>query len=122
MASIAVKLPLTRDSINGFAMITSYKTLIKQNLKMLLLTNPGERVMDPDFGVGMNRFLFSNFDQTTFNLIESRIGDQVAAYMPAIRILEIQFDASEADSNKLLARITYSVPGLNTKDLLQFTI
>jgi hypothetical protein len=89
---------------------------------MLLLTNPGERVMDPDFGVGMNRFLFSNFDQTTFNLIESRIGDQVAAYMPAIRILEIQFDASEADSNKLLARITYSVPGLNTKDLLQFTI
>jgi len=40
MSSLAVALPLTTDSIDGFVMIRSLKVLIKQNLKMLILTNP----------------------------------------------------------------------------------
>ena len=71
MSSLAVKIPLTRDSIDGFAMIKDIRTLIKQNFKMLLLTYPGERVMEPEFGIGLRRFLFSNFTQETFNSIES---------------------------------------------------
>ena len=122
MASLAVKLPLRKDSINGFTMITDFKTLIKQNFKMLLLTNPGERVMEPTFGVGMSRYLFTNFNQATFNTIESRIHEQVAIYMPVIQILEIAFDSSEIDSNMLQATIKYAIPTLNVKDLLEFTI
>ena len=122
MASLAVKLPLRKDSINGFTMINDFKTLLKQNFKMLLLTNPGERVMEPTFGVGMNRYLFTNFNQATFNTIESRIREQVTIYMPVIQILEIAFDSSEIDSNMLQATIKYAIPTLNVKDLLEFTI
>ena len=61
MASYAVKLPLAQDSADGYAMIKRLKTLVKQNLKMLILTNPGERVMEPDYGVGIRQFLFENF-------------------------------------------------------------
>ena len=60
MSSLGVKLPLARDSSDGFGMIKNFKTMIKQNFKMLLLTNPGERVMEPDFGVGRKKFLFEN--------------------------------------------------------------
>ena len=35
--------------------------MIKQNLKMLILTNPGERVMDPEFGVGIKQFYLRTF-------------------------------------------------------------
>ena len=61
MASIGVRLPLTLDSTDGFGMIKTIRDMIKQNLKMLVLTNPGERVMEPDFGVGISQFLFGNF-------------------------------------------------------------
>ncbi len=61
MASLAVKLPLTPDSGDGFTMIKGLRALIKQNFKMLLLTIPSERVMEPEFGVGLKRFLFQNF-------------------------------------------------------------
>ena len=34
MAKLGVKLPITRDDINGYTMIGDFNTLIKQNLKM----------------------------------------------------------------------------------------
>jgi phage baseplate assembly protein W len=43
---------------SGYHLISDIRTNIKQNLKMLVLTSPGERVMDPNFGVGIKRFLF----------------------------------------------------------------
>ena len=51
MSSIGVALPLRLDFSDGFVMIKDIKRMFRQNLKMLILTNPGERVMDPLFGV-----------------------------------------------------------------------
>jgi phage baseplate assembly protein W len=53
MSSLGVKLPLARDASDGYGMIKSFKTMIRQNFKMLLLTSPGERIMEPNFGVGL---------------------------------------------------------------------
>lgn len=122
MASLSVQLPIAKDSGDGFMMIKDFKTLIKQNFKMLLLTIPGERVMEPSFGVGMQRYLFESFTQNTFNEIEAEITDQVNIYMPVIVIKEIRFLTDQVDMNKLQASIEYSIPSLNVKDLLEFTI
>ena len=122
MASIGVALPLTLDDGNGFTMLKSLKRTIKQNFKMLILTNPGERVMEPNFGVGMRRFLFENYHDNITTEIETKIKKQVGIYMPIITITNIQFDASGIDSNKLGVLITYQVPQIGIKDLLQFTI
>ena len=96
--------------------------MIRQNLKMLLLTDKGERVMEPDFGVGMKRFLFENFTESTFAKIERSILDQSAIYLPVINIQEIVFDRLPDNENGLLVKIAYSIPNLNTADLLEFTI
>tara|TARA_Y100000592_G_C5440492_1_gene303104 strand:+ start:1061 stop:1429 length:369 start_codon:yes stop_codon:yes gene_type:complete len=122
MSSLAVKLPLVRDTGDGFKMIKKFKTLIKQNFKMLLLTEQGERVMEPDFGVGLKSFLFENYTQSTFAKIERRILDQSSIYMPVVNIQEIIFDTVPSNENALLIKIKYSIPNLNTEDLLQFTI
>ena len=66
MATLGVKLPITKDSIHGYTMIDNFHSLIRQNLKMLILTNPGERVMIPDFGVGIQSYLFQNFSESTY--------------------------------------------------------
>ena len=54
-------IPLQKNDEDGFYVLT--KTLaqnIKQNIKNLMLTSPGERVMISDFGVGLRNFLFQN--------------------------------------------------------------
>ena len=56
---ITPRLPLLNDeSQPGFELIDNIRDLIKQNMKMVILTNPGERVMIPDFGVGITGMLF----------------------------------------------------------------
>lgn len=122
MASIAVKLPLVKSEIDGFGMLKTVRATAKQNFKMLLLTNPGERVMDPLYGVGLKRYLFQNFTQITFSEIDTKIREQVSIYMPALQINEIEFTGSDFDSNSLVIRVSYYLPAIANTDLLEFTI
>ena len=122
MASIAPKLPLTIDSVDGYTSIKRLKALIKQNFKMLILTNPGERVMQPEFGVGIKQFLFENFSDNVYADIDIKIREQVAIYLPIIRIINLEFAESSIDNNKISIRIEYSIPDIAERDLLQFTI
>jgi phage baseplate assembly protein W len=103
-------------------MIGDFTTLIRQNLKMLILTNPGERVMIPDFGVGINSYLFENFNNTIYTQIEADIKEQARKYLPVVNIDNVLFDSSDEDNNTLGLSIVYSIPALNVRDLLEFTI
>jgi len=122
MSSIGIKIPITYDSGDGFTMLKTLEDTIKQNLKMLILTNPGERVMEPEFGVGIQRYLFSNFSEDINSQISERINAQVKAYMPSVNINRIDFNDSDPDSNRLSLSIEYYVPDIGLSDLLQFTI
>ena len=88
---LAVQLPLTQDNIDGFyLLIQDYTTLARQNLTMLLLTNPGERIMDPNFGVGLRRYLFSLNAPSTFSTLRGNIDNQVQKYLPFIGIEDVK--------------------------------
>ena len=122
MSSICVKLPLRRSSLNGFAMNRTLLNTAKQNLKMLILTSPGERVMVPNYGVGLKNYLFSNFTPDVIATIQNKIREQVRIYMPAVKINNIIVNSADADINTLSLSIIYSIPGLTPNDLLTVTI
>ncbi len=89
---------------------------------MIILTNPGERIMEPLFGAGIKRYLFENYDTATPATIDNKIREQVKMFMPAISLRTISFSTEEMDFNKLGISIRYSIPDINVEDLLQFTI
>ena len=122
MASISVRLPLTLDDSDGYGMIKKIRNVIKQNLKMLILTEPVERVMEPEFGVGMRRFLFENYSDSVYSQIDKRIREQVKKYIPDISIRKINFYLKEPDSNSVAFKMEYSIPSIAANDLLEFTI
>lgn len=122
MAGIAPKLPITYNSGDGFTLIKNFPQMAKQNFKMLILTIPGERVMEPNFGVGITRYLFEHFHEGVFMDIDTRIREQTKTYMPFIEIIEISFDSSDPDRNTLGISIRYAIPQIGMTDLLQFTI
>jgi|TARA_Y100000296_G_C5011564_1_gene175350 phage baseplate assembly protein W len=121
MASFGVALPLSLDTADGFVMLKDIRNLAKQNLKMLILTLPGERVMKPKFGVGLSRYLFENFGHDTMAQIESKIREQVSIYMPAIQIRSITFGNTDPDNNYLGIAIEYSIDSIGIADLLEIT-
>jgi phage baseplate assembly protein W len=116
-------IPLQRDNEDGFYVLT--KTLLentKQNFKNLLLTSPGERVMLPDFGVGLRRFLFENNPSNLETDITIRINDQVNKYLSFLLIDKIEFVKDDLnlllDDHILAIRIFYSVPSIGLSDMV----
>jgi len=89
---LSPKLPLTKHPIDGYELNKDYIDLVKQNLKMVLLTAPGERIMEPDFGVGLRNYLFENIVNSTFSTIETKIIEQVGVYMPFIEVSEVRIN------------------------------
>tara|TARA_R110000824_G_scaffold67528_4_gene174992 strand:+ start:1122 stop:1490 length:369 start_codon:yes stop_codon:yes gene_type:complete len=122
MASIGVRLPLALDGTDGFGMIKTIRAMIRQNLKMLILTNPGERVMEPEFGVGIKEFLFQNFSDNVYAEIDNKIREQVGTYMPNVSIQAVNFYSLEPDSNSVSFKLVYSIPAIAVNDLLEITI
>ncbi len=126
MNGISPKLPLLVDKQDGpYGLNKRLNQSIKQNFKNLILTSPGERVMIPEFGVGLKRFLFNNVTSNLFEAITERIYSQVDTYMPFLEIDEISFVTSDEDSNlpinEVQTNISYRVPGVSLTDTLQIT-
>ncbi len=126
MSGIAVKLPVTRDKENGFALLQSYEEVATQNLKMLVLTTPGEKMMDPDFGVGVRRFLFEQMTEDTFQSFKSRLLQQQQKYLPYLSIQDVKFTSSlnnqDIDENTLQINIIYFNKILKTSGVLSLPI
>ena len=114
---ISVKLPLRVTKNDGpYGLTKDLVSTVKQNFKNLVLTTPGERVMDVNFGVGIYGMLFENYNSDVQLKIRERIVSQTAEYMPFITIRSINFNDTEIDSNKILVAINYYVSPLNFED------
>ena len=123
---ISVKLPLTYNSSDGpYTLNKKTKEAVRQNFKNLVLTAPGERVMDPQFGVGMRNFLFEQMNDPLFSRISERIRTQVQAYMPFVFVEHITFDSMETKEgigpNELQVTIQYNILPLDAEDTLSIT-
>jgi phage baseplate assembly protein W len=121
-------IPLQKSTEDGYYALT--KTIAantKQNLKNVLLTSPGERVMDPIFGAGLRNYLFGNQYDTIEADITYRVEDQVDRYLPFVKIDNIEFKrdtplyAQSDKTQRLDLAIFYSVETFNFSDMLAIT-
>ena len=125
MSFLTPKLPLTRNRTTGYSLIDDYVVLVKQNFKNLLLTVPGERMMNPNFGVGLKKFLFENDNPLIYDSVAEQIYNQVNKYLPYIRINDIIFNSFEYDDslppNTLAVRVEYRIVPLELDDAIDIT-
>jgi len=126
MPGISPKLPMARDTQDGYALTKTYNEVVRQNLKHLILTVPGERIMDPTFGVGLKKFLFEQNTSSTWSSISAKIHEQVSKFMPYIKITNIDYTTPEEqdpilkNSNLLPVKIYYAILPLGTHDVIDF--
>jgi len=107
------KWPLSQGNHDTFELYDDVKQQISFYLKNLLLTSPGENISDPNYGVGLRRYMFEQNLPSTRGSIASAISSQVSTYLPYLQVSDIQVGATaqEIDSNTLSVRIVYSIPG-----------
>ena len=112
--AIGVAFPFNAEGV--FNQTFTQKEQVKSNLINVLLTERGERVNLPDFGVGLKNLLFET--QIDTNVLESRIDAQVQKYIPEITLISAEVDFSP-DEHILYIKITYEYNPSSEVDAIQ---
>jgi phage baseplate assembly protein W len=92
---------------------------IKNSLRNLFLTNRGEKLLNPYFGMNLGNYLFEQITESTAKAIGDNILQNIQLFEPRVKVNQIQVIANEED-NSYSINLLLSVPQLNL-ELLKLT-
>tara|TARA_B100000900_G_scaffold158412_1_gene134637 strand:+ start:8961 stop:9392 length:432 start_codon:yes stop_codon:yes gene_type:complete len=116
-----ITLPVQRGETGMFAQAFSSFEQAKSNLKNLLLTSKGERILQPNFGTGLKSLLFEQNTDLLAENIEKVITSSVKFWLPYINIDEIDVKMTDEmkDNNRADVSVSFTVG--NQIDLQEIT-
>lgn len=108
--SIGIDLPFHRE-IGPSGWFASTKTTVeavKNNIRNLLLTNRGERVFQPNLGLGLRQFLFEQITPDTIIAIQNDIRDTLSLWLPFVVIENIIVNQQD-DFNRIDVKLEFRI-------------
>jgi phage baseplate assembly protein W len=88
---------------------------IRQSIWTILGTSPGERVMRPEFGCGIDDFVFSVNDAGLAGHVADAVHEALAVWEPRIDVLDVTAFPDPANASLLLVNIHYQVRSTNSR-------
>lgn len=65
---------------------------IKNSIYNILSTSPGQKILNPEFGLSFEQWLFTNISDNNINIIKQKIISQIQQYEPRAQLQEIDID------------------------------
>ena len=122
--AVGITLPIQRGNDGYFAQ--SFRTFdqVRSNLKNLLLTKKGERILQPEFGSGLHDLLFQPATEKFEEDLETTINEAVAKWLPYVIVEDINIDISKemTDNNQAKVSLKFKQEGDQTLDTLTFLV
>lgn len=113
MANINLKFPLRRSSKGAFDTNQSTIDAVADDLRILILTNYGERPIHYDFGANLRRILFEQEGGDIRQQVKDSIISATEKWMPFVSIIDILVDDSTTNStlksNEINVKINFGV-------------
>ncbi len=81
---------------------------IQESIKIILGTEPGERLMRPEFGCRIYELLFDPYDIVTQGKIEHYVKEALARWEPRIDVQEVEIEPP-GHKGRLLVKIFYTL-------------
>ena len=91
-------------SSNRFISYQEDERLIKNDLKQLLLTSPGERVMRPTFGTNLRKFLMQDISRESLLLLRENILEAITREEPRITVSKLGI-IDKSEQNMIIIEI-----------------
>ena len=117
--TIGISLPFNAPS--AFRSTYSFKDQLKYNLVNFLLTNKGERILNPNFGTDIRKQLFEQIDEATFEILKTEIEDAIRLYFPPITIEKLEIVPSY-DQHIITINLFYKINISNEKDTITINL
>ena len=106
---IGLKLPFTRGRSGLFPQSETTLEQAGSNIKNLLLTSKGERVMQPDFGSRLRELLFEHYTEDLSERIREEIEEAMSTWLPYITISSVNIIQDETNPNQTKVDLDFSL-------------
>jgi phage baseplate assembly protein W len=97
---------------------STYTTVdqIKSNIINYVLTNKGERVLNPNFGSNLRNFIFENLTESNLRALEIKLANDITSNFPSVNVQSVILTPAY-DSNAIQLNITYSIYGSGAQNI-----
>lgn len=109
------KFPVGVDKDTGKITMSEAEQDIKEAIWIILSTDKGERMMRPDFGCDIHRYVFAEMNVATLSMIELCVKEALVRWEPRIDVLGVKAKPDYSASGRLEVAIDYSVRMTNNK-------
>ena len=113
------KFPIQLDTDGKFA-LSQYEEDIKESILIILKTEPGERVMEPEFGCGIYEYVFSTINISNLMLMEESVKKALLIYEPRIEVNQVKASSDHHENGLVLISIDYTVSSTNERQNLVY--
>ena len=109
--SVGIDFPLARVVGDDGYFKTTKTTVesIKNNIKLLLQTEQGERLFQPALGMNLRSVLFNQITEDSRIEIENNIVDTFNIWLPFVELRQIDVDTGRQDQNQIKINITFNL-------------
>ena len=121
---VALGLNLPMDASNGAGLSSTYytKDQTKANLRSVLTTMIGERVMQPTFGTRLYNFIFEPVSE---DLKQKQIFQEVKrcidAWIPGVSLVAVEVPV-DVNEKRIDVKVKYTIPYYNVEDELTLEV
>ena len=100
------------NPLSGDLITLKNENAIARAVRNIVLTTPGEKLFDPDFGSSVSEILFENVDDITAVSIQDEIRSCLNNYEPRVDLINVDVDPN-FDENQFDVKITYRIVGID---------
>ena len=98
------------NPLNNDLIALKNETAIARSVRNIVMTIPGERFFQPNFGSEINRVLFNNIDDLSASMIEDQIKQSIENYESRVKLRSVRVKPN-FDNNSFYTTITYDIIG-----------
>lgn len=110
---IGVKIPFSANNV--FTVVYTTKEQLKYNIINYMLTDFGERPMNPNFGMGLRSRLFESITDTTVEELQQSIKTQIESNFPNVQIKQLDV-IGEPDTSSIKIQFSYTIKSSKETD------
>lgn len=114
-----MKFPPQIDPGTGRFALSSGNQSVKESVYLILMTNQGERWLEPDFGSRMADYAFMDTSPTMLRMLSDDLRELLVRQEPRISEVDVEIDP-ETKNGCMLVNIRYTVAATNSRDNLVF--
>ena|SRR5205814_1029046 len=106
---------------NGQMLWSAGELNVRESICIILRTRPGERVMQPDFGCRLDRYLFEPNNISTLRLIQEDVKRSIARWEPRVTLNDVQVAVNPFDQRAVDITIYYTLIAMQKPERLNLT-